>query len=171
MRRAIAGVLIGMWVLAAGCKGGAGGKGSQPPGPSRAAQSPSAAPAPAAKLDVNTDPCAMRLHEASGALLLYFSAHRDLPPTLEALSKAPGAADIGELVCPLSHQPYVYTPQGLPSPDGESRILLADPQPSHAGMRWAVVVQPPTQGPLIMKVIAIPEAQFPRIPTRPATRP
>jgi hypothetical protein len=155
MRFAIAGVWIGMLLLA-GCHGG---KSSTPNKPRASA---SASPAP---LDVNTDPCAMRLHEASGALLLYFSTHRDLPPTLEALAKSPGASDVGELVCPVSHLPYIYTPQGLPAPDGESRIILADAQPSHGGMRWAVVVKPPAQGPLIMEVIPIPEAQFPRVPS------
>jgi hypothetical protein len=119
-------------------------------------------------LDVNTDPCAMRLHEISGALLLYFATHRDLPPTIEALEKAPGATDAGPLVCPVSNLPYLYLPAGLPAPDRESLIVLADAQPSHAGMRWAVTILPPANGPLIAKVVPIPESQFPRIP---ATQP
>jgi hypothetical protein len=132
--------------------------------------SKSSSRATAKKLDVNTDPCAMRLHEISGALLLYFVQHRDLPPTLEALEKVPGATDSGPLICPVSHQPYIYLPAGVPAPDGESRIVLADAQPSHGGMRWAVTILPPANGPLIAKVVPIPEPQFPRIATTKPSR-
>jgi hypothetical protein len=116
----------------------------------------------AAKLDVTTDPCARRLHEASGALLLYYAEHGKLPPTLNDLASVPGATDAGELVCPVSHDAYLYFPDGEPSPDGDARIVIADAKPVHAGMRWAVVVLPPTNGPLIAKVIAIPESAFPK---------
>ena len=33
----------------------------------------------------STDPCAMRLHEVCGALLLYYNAHHALPPTVAAI--------------------------------------------------------------------------------------
>src|SRR5439155_17816913 len=77
------------WIAAAGCAP------SNPPVSSRPPiTSPTATP-----LDPNHDPCAMRLHEASGALLLYYAQHRDLPPSLEVLEKVPGAEDAGEMIC------------------------------------------------------------------------
>jgi hypothetical protein len=145
-------VLVSFALLGGGCQSS----------PSKKSSSRASA---AKTLDVNTDPCAMRLHEISGALLLYYSIHRDLPPTIEALEKVPGATDSGPLVCPVSHLPYIYVPAGVPAPDGESQIVLADATPSHGGMRWAVTILPPANGPLIAKVVPIPEPQFPRMPT------
>src|SRR6478735_5745074 len=63
-----------------------------------------------AALNSNTDPCATRLHEATGALLLYYATHQDIPPTLEDLKKSPGMEGAGDMTCPVSHKPYVYNP-------------------------------------------------------------
>jgi len=103
----------------------------------------------------------MRLHEVCGTLLLYYNTHHDLPPTLPALAKAPGAADAGELACPASHQPYVYIPAGVPVDPPPSRVVLFDPTPAHANKRFAIVIQPPPQpgGVLQARVIAIPESK------------
>src|SRR5439155_27091496 len=106
-------------------------------------------------------------HEASGALLLYYAQHRDLPPSLEVLEKVPGAEDAGEMICPVSHEPYVYNPGGLPAPGQPpgARLVLYDAHPAHAGHRWAVAILPPDGvGPLVAKVLLIPESQFPPSP-------
>ena len=110
---------------------------------------------------ISTDPCALRLHDISGALLLYYNTHADLPPTLDILIKSPGAQDLGELTCPASGQPYVYFPAGVPVDPPPSRVVLFDATPAHAGKRLAIVIQPPTQpgGVLQARVIAIPESK------------
>src|SRR6266567_3349870 len=88
----------------------------------------------------NTDPCAVRLHEFCAPLLLYFATNHALPPDVGALKSLPGFADAGPFECPVSHKPYLYTPDGIPAPDPGARIVISDPQPSHNGMRWAVTV-------------------------------
>ena len=111
----------------------------------------------------NTDPCALRLHDFCGPLLLYFGANHDIPPDTDALMQIPGFADAGPFECPVSHKPYVYNPQGLPTSNPSLRMILYDAEPSHRGMRWAVAIQAPREGqPLVAKVIAVPEAQFPK---------
>jgi hypothetical protein len=118
----------------------------------------------------NTDPCAMRLHEAAGALLLYYATHHDLPPNLDALEKAPGAEEAGDFTCPISHKPYIYDPKGVAAPNPSERLVLYDAEPSHDGRRWAIAVIPPQgEGPLIAKVIAVPESHFVRLAIPPAS--
>ena len=123
---------------------------------------------------INTDPCAMRLHEISGALLLYFNTHGDLPPTLAALSKSPGAQDLGDMTCPTSGQSYVYLPKGIPVDPPPSRVVLFDPTPAHPGTkRFAIVIQPPPQsgGVLQARVIVIPETKAKLLRESTTTRP
>src|SRR5437773_10560864 len=95
------------WLLAVVCVGCA----ARPNARARAA--PAKTPAIS-----NTDPCAMRLHDISGALLLYFSAHHDLPAKLDEL-KSPA---LNAFVCPVSHQPYVYDARGMRGPDANAWI-------------------------------------------------
>ena len=129
--------------------GGADDQAAQPPSRTIAA------------LNSNTDPCATRLHEAAGAMLLYFATHQDLPPTLEQLKKAPGIEGAGDMTCPVSHKPYVYNPAGIPTGEEGVVIVLFDPEPSHSGMRWAVTAAPPKgTAPMVAKVVAVPEARF-----------
>lgn len=118
-----------------------------------------------------TDPCATRLHELCGVLLLYYVKHQDLPPTLDDLKGAPGAEAVGDFTCPVSHKPYVYTPTGIPSPAGPNALLIVyDTAPTHGGMRLAISVTPPINGgPLVPEVILAPESRFPAKP--PTTRP
>ena len=106
----------------------------------------------------NTDPCAMRLHEFCAPLLLYFATNHTLPPNVESLN-----ITTEEFVCPVSHKPYIYNPNGLPAPDPGARLIVYDPEPTHQGRRWAIsVMEPHGDAPLIAKVIAIPESRFPR---------
>jgi hypothetical protein len=132
-------VLLALAVLFVGCA-------------APAAPRPKTTPAKTAAIS-NTDPCAMRLHDISGALLLYYSTHRELPATLDEL-KDLGAS---EFTCPVSHQAYVYDPRGLPAPDGNARVVVYDAVAAHRGLRLAISVVPPEQGTaLVTKVIALP---------------
>ena len=122
-----------------------------------------AAPADAQPADLTlSDPCAMRLHDLSGALLLYHASTGELPPTLEALRRVPNA--IGPLEtfeCPVSSASYVYAPQGVSLLGRVPKVVLFDASPVHDGKRWAVEVLDSTPGsPLVTKVVAIPEETF-----------
>jgi len=115
-----------------------------------AALAPGCLPPPPrpARPNVLTDPCAERLHNLCGNLLLYYSAHKKLPPALEDLISA-GSFSRSPAVCPVSNRPYVYDPAGLPLPKRRGRLVLYDPLPSHAKMRWGILVGPPAPGGLI----------------------
>lgn len=109
----------------------------------------------------STDPCAMRLHELAGALLLHFLTHNTLP---QELSQLTASAEMGaelELVCPVSQRPYGYNPTGIYMAERGEYVIVHDPAPSHAGMRWAITIEEPLPGrPLVAKVIALPESFF-----------
>jgi hypothetical protein len=109
----------------------------------------------------NTDPCAMRLHDICGPLLLYYATNHHLPPALDDLRAVPGFESVRDFTCPVSQKPYIYNPAGLPAPVSGSRLILYDPEPSHAGMRWAIsIIESQNDGPLIAKVMALPETYF-----------
>jgi hypothetical protein len=123
----------------------------------------------------NTDPCVDQLHEWAGALLLYYGKNRHLPEDVRELAKQPGFDDL-QFTCPVSHQPYVYNPRGLPGLRDGTHLILYDAAPSHGsavsgGMRLAVQVDEPRGGdPLVAKVVAVPEARF-RLAAQQAGRP
>lgn len=140
-----------------------------PPAPSQAGQSPSRAPSPArspvaspargAPENAN-DACADHLHEASGALLLYYGKYRRLPQDPRELTRLPGFDDL-DLTCPVSGEPYAYDPNGLPGPKAGTVLILYDATPAHGRMRWAVsAVVPRGTEPLLADVLAVPEARF-----------
>ena len=105
----------------------------------------------------NTDPCAMRLHDACAPLLLYYAIYRRLPNQLDELQRVPGFDNV-ELTCPVSKQVYLYQPLGVDLKDG-GRAIIYDPQPSHSGFRWAItVVEPKADEALVAKVVAMPES-------------
>lgn len=109
----------------------------------------------------NTDPCATRLHDICGAILFYYATRHRLPARLEELTELPGFEDVREFRCPASNQPYLYNAVGIVSPDQPARVILYDPAPSHAKMRWAVsIAEPQDAAPLVTKVIALPESYF-----------
>ena len=111
--------------------------------------------------NLNTDPCAMRLHDIAGALLLYYQSNHRLPARLDELPSLPGDPEL-QLVCPVSKTPYVYDPRGILMPETKSRVVIYDPAPSHFGVRWAVTIsQPDDEGAaMVTKVIALPETTF-----------
>lgn len=102
-----------------------------------------------------TDPCPERLHELAGPLLEYYAGHGVLPASLSDLD-LPGR-DSAAWTCPLSHQPYRYTPEGLRLPQVPGRVVVSDATAVHAGLRWALVlIEPDGQKPLRTEVLAIP---------------
>ena len=109
---------------------------------------------------VRKDPCAERLHDVCGHLLLYYASHKRLPPTLAELKSAL-AMRPPPLVCPASGKPYVYDPAGVSIPGRPGRLALYDPEPSHSGMRWAIMVGTPADGANVTaRVILLPESEF-----------
>jgi hypothetical protein len=106
---------------------------------------------------LQVDPCAERLHDLCGKLLLYHGIHSKLPGTLEEL-KALGSATLPPLVCPVSGKPYIYHPDGLAIRGWSGRLVLYDAMPSHSGMRWGVLVEDPGSGKtLTARVLLLPE--------------
>lgn len=107
------------------------------------------------------DPCAERLHEICGQLLLFYSRNRHLPAKLEDLRSMPAADPSLSLECPISHRPYVYERQGLLLPDVRGRVIIYDVQPVHAGWRWVIAIDEITEGdPLIARVMAVADSKF-----------
>lgn len=125
-----------------------------------AAPAPKRADVPSKPGSSATDPCATRMHDLLGGLLLYYATHNDLPPNLKSLELPSGnAADA--ISCPVSNQPYIYDPRGLPAPDGTSLLIIYDAVPAHGGFRWAVSIAEPKPGkPLIAEIVAAPESTF-----------
>jgi hypothetical protein len=109
----------------------------------------------------NTDPCASRLHDICEPLFLYYIKHNKLPGRLEELREIPSFESL-ELICPVSKKPYLYNPIGITTSESRARIICYDAAPSHSGMRWAISIIEPQQdnGPLVSKVIALPESHF-----------
>lgn len=109
----------------------------------------------------NTDPCALRLHDVSGLLLLYYMEHWQLPAKLDELTQLPGFDQVKELKCPQSGKPYAYTPDGILLPEKKQRVIVYDPEPSHSGMRLCIIIdEPQPDQPLLTRVIVLPESFF-----------
>ena len=109
----------------------------------------------------NTDPCAMRLHDLSGALLAYYMEYYQFPAKLSELADASVLLPAPPAECPVSKRPYVYNPEGILLPERSSRVLVYDAAPSHSGMRWAITAEERADGGLpVTKVLALPESFF-----------
>lgn len=107
------------------------------------------------------DPCAIRLQDITGAILQFYVVNRHLPEKLEELRTVidPGAEL--PVTCPVSHQPYVYTPNGLQSAGRNKRIVLNDAAASHDGNRWCVLMAPIQSGRApYLEVVLMPEDLF-----------
>ena len=111
---------------------------------------------------LKSDPCSVRLHEISGAMLTYLATRGRMPRTLDDLQST---LDPGEGVltftCPTTGEPYVYVPQGLRSGADPRQIVVHDRSPDATGLRWVILMQPPTgrQAPATW-VMHLPESEF-----------
>jgi len=115
---------------------------------------------PVRRPDAVSDPCADRLHDLCGRLLLYFSAQRELPPTLDDLDRLDSQTPPPR-VCPISGKPYLYNKDGLHVPGRAGRLVLYDAEPVHSGMRWGIMVEPGGEDqPLTGRVLLVPEPVF-----------
>ncbi len=85
------------------------------------------------------DPCAERLHDLCGQLLLYHGMHKRLPKSLDELAAIEGR-DIAPPACPVSGLAYVYKPTGLRVPGSPGLIVAYDATACHSGMRWCIRV-------------------------------
>ena len=130
-------------------------------------QAPTGQPSDPDRLNAMLAPCADRLHDLCGQLLLYYSAHKALPQKLADLG---GAGSAPPLVCPVSGKPYLYNRDGLEAkgtPGRLGRLIVYDPEPCHSGTGWGIAVEPPQPGkPLVFRVVH-PPAQVYRAPPRP----
>ena len=113
-------------------------------------------------LPTMTDPCAMRLHDLSGALLLYHATYHQLPPTLNDLRSIPDAVSPLETFnCPVSNQPYLYSQTGVAVAGQTGRVIVYDATPAHDGKRWAIeVLDSSPESPLVTKVDFPPRVSF-----------
>jgi hypothetical protein len=110
------------------------------------------------KTGAEIDPCAERLHEICGHLLLYCSLNGKLPDELSDL-KGAEATPLPPLTCPTSGKPYVYNREGLPIPGRQGRLVVYDAAPSPAGKRWGILVDVVAgDRPLSARVILVPES-------------
>jgi hypothetical protein len=85
------------------------------------------------------DPCAVRLHEISGLLLLYHARNGRFPDRLDELSPVGGPDAVPALVCPVSGLPYAYNPKGLAAAGKTGRVIVQDAEPVHSGLRWGIM--------------------------------
>jgi len=144
-RRALdTGVSLAAWAVLAALTGGC------------QTTQPQTAPPPQPKVDL----CAERLQDLGGQLLLYWSAHQALPPTLDGLPSGQ-TLRASPRTCPVSGKPYVYSPAGLVVAGLQGRLVLYDPEPTHSGMREGILVAGPTgTGLITANVVQVAERDF-----------
>ena len=153
-------IALTMWVVAAGTGCSAKPQAEDAPRSSVALSDVASTQAGVEAFDPNVDPCAMRLHDLCGPLLLYFARHESLPATADELMGMPGL-DVPELACPASGQKYVYNPHGPTGPQAGTRIILYDATPAHGGRRWGIAVSEPQPGQaLVARVVVLPQSVF-----------
>jgi hypothetical protein len=110
---------------------------------------------------VRSDPCAERVHNIGGTLLLYYASHQQMPQRLEELKPLADFDQPIELTCPVSGKPYLYAPNGLAAVGKEKRIVVYDAEPSHDGRRWCLFMLPAKPGQaLAVEVLEVPEGLF-----------
>jgi len=89
-----------------------------------------------------TDPCATRLHDISGTMLMYYLLNKKLPERLDLLRPLADAGTELNFTCPASGKPYIYAPGDTAVPVSERRLVLYDATPAHHGLRWGIVAAP-----------------------------
>jgi hypothetical protein len=96
-------------------------------------------PPPPAPRTAVTDPCAERLHDLCGPLLLHRALRKKLPDRLEDLRKDAGPGEEIALVCPATGKAYIYEKDGISVPGIAGKVIVRDAVP-HSGVRWAITV-------------------------------
>jgi len=89
-------------------------------------------------IDPALDLCPMRLQDIGGAILLYHLSHGKMPADLAAIRQA-GGKTCPPIECPVSHEPYIYHPEGIDVAGLPGRVVLYDSTPCHNGRIWALV--------------------------------
>jgi len=116
---------------------------------------------PTADEALASDPCSTQLENIEGALLMYYALNKRMPDSLEQLKPFADAGTELKLTCPVSNQPYVYSPAGLVAVGTSKRIIVWDPTPAHQGMRWCIIMPPIEHGAaLVPQVVPIGEKAF-----------
>jgi hypothetical protein len=111
--------------------------------------------------DQVTDPCATRMHDLSGLLLLYYAVNKKLPERLDELEPFADADMPFQAECPLSGVPYVYVPTAVPPAGSERFLVIYDAVPAHGGLRWGVFITPPVNNqPPETRVLPMSETVF-----------
>ncbi len=100
-----------------------------------------------------TDPCALRMQDLCGAMLLYFTANKHLPDKLESLQRYADAGTTLTFTCPASGQPYIYNSTGLVAPGIRDTLILYDATAAHRGERWGIVMAPPATGKAVLMYV------------------
>jgi hypothetical protein len=114
-------------------------------------------PAPAAA-DTASDLCSQEVDGLCERFLLYYAAHQDLPQDLAELTRVESGRFVG-LTCPVSGKPYVYNRQGVLVGDWPGRLILYDAEPTHAGMRFGILIELPAAGrTVVFRPVRLPEA-------------
>jgi hypothetical protein len=177
--------VLGAVILLAGCQrtvtteGGIGsgrpvvvvnGQSTDPDGTPR----PPSPPTLSIDRALKSDPCSVRLHEISGAMLQYLAIQGRLPRTFDELQPMQGPGEgVLNFTCPTTGEPYVYVPQGLRSPADPRQIVVHDRAPDATGLRWVILMQPAKarQAPATW-VMRLPESEFRRYqPPAPTSNP
>ena len=133
---------------------------STPARPSHSAASVAADLPPGATIDdaVGTDQRASRLNDIAGALLLYYSASKQMPAKLSDLAAIDPSVS---LTAPDSGQPYGYASSGLFSPGRQRAVIVYEPTREPDGKRWCVMASSFQPGkPLSFDVLPLPEPVF-----------
>jgi hypothetical protein len=98
-------------------------------------------PAPAKPVNPDVDdPCAERLHDIEGQLLLYYHLNHSLPPSLEDLNKL--TSEKVQLTCPITGKLYIYVPEGIEILNGDRRVIVFDAVPCRPGVRHVIIADP-----------------------------
>ncbi len=88
------------------------------------------------------DECGLKMHDLSSYMLEYYAVNHRLPATLEELRPLVDVDKELPLVCPVSHKPYLYRPDGMVAEGEQRKLIVIDAEPSHNGQRWAIVTLP-----------------------------
>jgi hypothetical protein len=109
---------------------------------------------------VGKSECANQLHDIEGALILYYSVHKEMPAKLEDLKSLADFDAPLKFTCPKSGEAYGYSPVGLVTPGKAASIVVYDASPTHNGYRWCILVEPSSTGAIVTTVAAVEEKLF-----------